>query len=742
MAEQIPDHAASIARENEKLRKINDVLIRRIEHSDDSTGAAYAQFRRAATLEEEVRRRTQELEQALDLLNSSNAQLSDAHRATEAARSNLANAIEAIQEGFAFFDPSDKLIMFNSRFGLHMPDVRRGIKEGLDFVDYVTLVSQSPDLALGDKDTPAAWAERRMARHREDHVIFNARIVGDRWVQVSEHRTPDGGTVIIQTDVTDIMRLERAERDRILDDQSRTIQATLEHLNQGVCIFDAKARLVGWNRRVGDLLSLPARILRIGTTFDTWFESLISGAELVAGPDADDIRTWAHAKMGRGGIEFELQMGTRRTLTVDAQDIPENGFVISVSDVTSERAAVRAIREVNELLEARVAERTLELEDALSEAERANTSKSRFVAAASHDLLQPLSAAKLYLSSIEAADLPAAAETTFEKAGRALASVEHILEALLDISKLDSGKASLQFAPIRLETILRQLHDEFTPVARQKGLELRVVTTRAVVVSDPTYLRRILQNLISNAIRYTTSGKVVVGTRRRGASVRVEVWDSGPGIPESERDAIFNEFRRIETAASAAEGMGLGLAIVDRACALLNHPLELVSAMGRGTGFLITMPRARSDAHSAPQPHDRPSVDRSDLSNFIILLIENDKEVRDALAVALERRWGAGVITAAGTNEAIAAIDEIGLPPDAVFADYQLDNGDTGLRAVEEIRERHGPVPACIISADRTSELVNACQQMRLDLFHKPVEFAEISEFLFAVARGEVKAAP
>lgn len=732
MLNDLIDSTESLERQNEKLRKINDVLMRRIERSTEISGTAYAQFQRAATLEEEVRRRTRELEKALDLLNLSNAQLAQANKETEAARSNLTNAIEAIQEGFAFFDPMDRLVMCNSRFGLHLPDVRDAIEPGLSFTEYVKLVSESPNLTLPEGVGRRQYLERRLARHKEEHVIFNVRIVGRRWVQVSEHRTPDGGTVILQTDVTDIMRLERQENERILDDKARTIQATLEHLDQGVCIFDNQARLVGWNQHVGMLLSLPAHLFRIGTRFNTLIERFPQRENFSDGVTVEKIESWVAREKKRPNFKFEIAIGKSRTLAVDARVLPDNGFVISFSDVSAERAAVKAIREANELLEARVAQRTLELEDALAEAERANTSKSRFVAAASHDLLQPLSAAKLYLSSVASGELDSATAEVILKTRSALIGVEKILEALLDISKLDSGKAAIHVAPIRIDPVLHQLRDELMPKARKKGLDLRVVPTNSVVLSDATYLRRILQNLMSNAVRYTESGKVLVGARKHGASVRLEVWDTGPGIPEQEQDSIFREFRRLDAAASAAEGMGLGLAIVERACALLNHPLELHSAVGRGTGFIVTFPLARQEL-TAPRTSKRNlRTTHRDLSDLIVLLIENDGDVRNAMAVALEKRWGAGVLTASSTAEAMRALTELGVPPDVIVADYQLDGDDTGLVAIAEVKKIYGDVPACIISADRSPALASACAEADHMLLHKPVDFAILGEFLSA----------
>ena len=732
---------ADLQREIEKLRKINDVLIQRIERSNEATGAAYTQFQRAATLEEEVRRRTLDLEKALDLLNTSNAQLALAHEETATAQKNLTNAIETIQEGFGFFDPQDRLVMCNSRFARYLPDVHSAIHPDLTLAEYVNLVSQSAYLELPQGTSPDDWARDRLSRHHKEHVFFNVRLVGNHWMQISEHRTPDGSTVILQTDVTDIMRLERQERDRILDDQARLKQATLEHLNQGVCIFDSQARLVGWNRRVVSLLSLPAQILRTGTRFETLSERLLRNATLTAGATDVEIARWVTRKGPRPDLGFELQIGSARTLDVHGQEMPDNGFVISFSDVTTERAAVRAIREANEQLEARVNERTLELADALAEAERANTSKSRFVAAASHDLLQPLSAAKLYLSSVAHTPTDPQTSAVIGKTSRALASVEHILEALLDISKLDSGRAALHVSPIRLDGVMRQLRDELAPLAAGKGLEFRMVESPALITSDATYLRRILQNLLTNAIRYTERGKVLFGARRVGKSIRVEVWDTGPGIPEAEQDEIFREFRRLNSAASAAEGMGLGLAIVERACALLSHPLELRSEIGRGTGFLVTLPLANSET-GAKTAGDTPVLKRVDLSGMLVLLIENEASVREAMTMVLENRWDISVAEASDLDGANAVVQDLGVTPDAIIADYQLDHGRTGLEAIAELQSKFGPVPACLISANRSSELVAEAGDARVPLLHKPVDFDRLADFLAGVANAPPAGSP
>lgn len=718
-------------RQNAKLLKITQALMRRVEQHSADSGVAYAQFERAAMLDEEVRNRTRDLEHALDLLNESNSRLAQANAETEAARADLANAIETLQEGFALFNAEDVLVMCNSRFGKHMQDVHHLFRPGLAFADYVRLVSRSPHLSLPEDQTPRQWAEQRMSRHKDDHVVFNARVAGSRWLQVSEHRTGDGGTVVVQTDVTDMVRLERQERERLLDDQARLIRATLEHLSQGVCIFDQRNRLVGWNHRAGELLSVPLSRFRIGRSLFSLLESFDAHVGYVDPATPTTIEAWVNRRTRRTALDFEIRIGTDRTLVAFAQRMPDAGFVISFTDVSAERAAMRAISEVNETLERRVMERTLELEDALAEAERANASKSRFVAAASHDLLQPLSAAKLYVASLESALDDPELQQRLGKAANALVSVEHILEALLDISKLDSGKAAVHLSEVPLGRMLEQLCDEFSGLAGEKGLKLRVVPTGAAVLSDATFLRRILQNLISNAIRYTEAGTVLVGARRCRDKLRVEVWDTGPGIPASQQEAVFAEFHRLEATASPANGMGLGLAIVERACRLLNHPLNLESCPGRGTRFSVELPRVRGQAAETGRVA-APSVG-GPLPHCIVLVLENDDELRNALVLILES-WGLDVFACAGLPEAMSLLEEVDIAPDAILADYQLDGGILGTEAIDRIRRAHGPIPSCVITANRGGAPRRASVRVGAQLIYKPVDPSELRAFLAGCA--------
>jgi CheY-like chemotaxis protein/anti-sigma regulatory factor (Ser/Thr protein kinase) len=368
-------------------------------------------------------------------------------------------------------------------------------------------------------------------------------------------------------------------------------------------------------------------------------------------------------------------------------------------------------------------------------AERANASKSRFVAAASHDLLQPLSAAKLFLASVESTSLSDEQAATIRRVRSAFDGVESILGALLDISRLDSGNATISLTTIPLGSLLRRLGHEFREIARQKGLDLRLVPTSAVVRSDASYLRRIVQTLLANAVRYTRSGKVLLGARRVGGAVRIEVWDTGPGIPESARELVFREFQRLGAAQRSDEGMGLGLAIVERACALLGHRLELISEPGRGAGFRVTVPCAEGP-HAAP---DDEALARDAAPGWpmglVALVIENDDAVRLAMSTLLET-WGVGVLDVANRDGARALLEDIGIAPDVILADFHLGDQATGIDAVELIRSLHGPIPAFLVTADRSPVLAATCAAAGIPILSKPVEPARLRALLAGIRPG------
>ena len=724
--------ADSLERQNEKLHLIARSLMRRVEQKNEDTNLAYQQFERAALLETQVQERTRDLERTLDLLQESNARLEVANLETEAARVTLTDALETINDGFALFDTDDRLVLFNSRFCRGMDDITASLKEGLSFVDYVTLISRSDYLFIPEEDTRENWARQRVARHGDDHGVFNVELHDSRWLQVSEHRTSRGGTVILQTDVTDIIQLERQERDRMRDRQALMLQATLDHLNQGVCIFDSNLVLVGWNKRMDGLLAMPSSRSMPDLSFEVLLDRLGENLVFHGEDNRARLRRWARSTERREPLAFEIDRSDHSIYSVFAREMPDRGFVISFTNVTAEREAAQTLSEMNELLERRVSDRTEELAIALSEAERANASKSRFVAAASHDLLQPLSAAKLFVSSL--ADRAADDETQLvvRKTEAALQGAEQIIGALLDISKLDAGKAVFRVQPMRLSDVLSPLQNELAPVAAAKGIDLRVVNCALTVRSDPGYLRRIVQNLLTNAIRYTDQGRVLLGVRRAGSFARIEVWDTGRGIAADNQQAVFQEFNRLD-ASNANTGLGLGLAIVERACRGLGHRLDLCSEPGVGSRFSLDVPIHSAHPLEAGGDIASPRPENEHLNGLLMMLVESDETVAGTLSTMIED-LGAEVIHAHDAEEALTLLHEIQLLPDAFLLSFQLGPVSTGIDLHGQIHKIYGPVTAAILAIDPTPELRATCEQTKLPILSKPIDKEQLRHFLIHCA--------
>ena len=305
--------------------------------------------------------------------------------------------------------------------------------------------------------------------------------------------------------------------------------------------------------------------------------------------------------------------------------------------------------------------------------------------------------------------------------------MEEILGALLDISRLDAGATRPEFSDVALAEVFRQLEIEFAPMARVKGLKLSFAPTTLAVRSDRRLLRRLLQNLVSNAIKYTPKGRVLVGARRRGEQARIEVWDTGLGIPESKRTRVFDEFHRLDQGAKIARGLGLGLSIVQRLAKVLGHAIELRSEPGRGSVFSVAAPLRRSAPSSAAEPAAaEPVAARDPLNGLRVLAIDNEPRVLEGMR-ALLGRWGCEVATAGGVADALARLDP---PPDVMIADYHLDDGD-GLAAIAAVRARLGSsIPAVLATADRSVEVRDACAAADVALLNKPIKPAPLRALL------------
>ena len=367
--------------------------------------------------------------------------------------------------------------------------------------------------------------------------------------------------------------------------------------------------------------------------------------------------------------------------------MPDGGLVTTFTDITPSVKAAEALERANANLERRVRERTTELtrlntelERAKAEADDANVSKTRFIAAASHDILQPLNAARLYVSTLIERERPGEDGDLVQNIDASLDAVEEIFGLLLDISRLDTGAMKPELADFRLDELLQRLEVEFAPLAREKGLDLVVMPCSLGVRSDRRLLGRLLQNLVSNAIKYTPEGRVLVGCRRRGKHLRIDVCDTGIGIPQSKRHAIFKEFHRLDQGARVARGVGLGLSIVERIARILDCEVLLESKLGRGSRFSLEVPRSMAVA-AAPVAHIA-RIDVGRLAGTVVLCIDNDRAILDGME-ALLGGWGCGVLKAADLADALAVMDAAATEPDGLLVDYHLDGGN-GLAAITE----------------------------------------------------------
>lgn len=453
-------------------------------------------------------------------------------------------------------------------------------------------------------------------------------------------------------------------------------------------------------------------------------ELFVGGAEELL-----SIRDALQARGGLYGYETELRRrdGSRITVIMNLLLKPDEPGVFEgfVADITERKLAQLRLQQLNDELELRVAARTEELREARDAAQEANHSKDRFLAAASHDLLQPLNAARLLIATLAERALPSAERQLVERTQQALDGAEELLGDLLDISRLDQAAVRADPADHDLADLFAPLASEFQPVAEAAGLRLRTRLPKLAVRTDLHLASRILRNLLSNACRYTGQGGVLLAARQRGERVRIEVWDSGRGIPEEQLEAIFQEFSQLEP----GRGVGLGLAIVERIAQLLDSPVQVRSRLGRGSCFAFELPLAPMPRRAVAKA---PQVQLGDpLPGHRLLVVDNEQSILDSMA-ALLGQWGCEVLTARDLNQALAVLD--GKAPDVLLIDYHLDNGVIGCEVVEALRARFDPqLPVVMITADRSEQCQSAAQRKAIPLLNKPLKPGKLRAVLSQV---------
>jgi signal transduction histidine kinase len=526
---------------------------------------------------------------------------------------------------------------------------------------------------------------------------------------------------------------------KLLDDANAAIQynreilqTALDHVRQGIAVFDKELQLICWNRQFGEILDLPPSLIRVGIGLADMLR--FNGTRGDVPPaDVDEFVRMQIERYVSGNEPFLERFAQGLVIEVRANRMPDGGIVTTYTDITASVEAAEALERSNETLERRVHERTEELtrlnaalELAKGEADAANISKTKFLAAASHDILQPLNAARLYVT------------TLIERGGRedrrlvdnidaSLEAVEEIFGAMLDMSRLDTGALRPEFASFRIDELMRQIELEFAPLASAKGLDLTFMSCSLVVRSDRRLLRRLIQNLVSNAIKYTPEGRVLVGCRRRGDHLRIDVYDTGVGIPQSRWRDIFVEFHRLDQGAKIARGLGLGLSIVERLARVLDCTIGLDSEAGRGSRFTVTVQLSNATPVELPAREDT-RIDPSQLVGITALCIDNEPSVLDGMETLL-RSWSCEVIKAPDLETALAVIGESPLMPNGLLVDYHLDQGN-GIEAITELRHRFGDLPAILITADRSPTVREQARNQGIQLLHKPIKPAALRALL------------
>lgn len=835
------DGLARLREENRKLRRINEALIERVESSSVQRGASYAAFQHSVELAEQVRERTDELNQAMARLQAGNRLISEARARAETAHHHLIDAIESVSDAFVLFDKAYRIVLFNSRYRALWDGVAGTVGEGMT-LDEVRHRAVSGGLVLEEQ----AGADGRAVYRLHD----------DRWVQVSERPTREGGLVILYTDITELKQVERLRREQALAQKTRLLQRTVDSLSQGVAVVNAEGELELWNGRFQELVGLPSissgaafadvmaeselarmspagarqrssqvytseECLADGRVLDVCMHAMPNGGYVNTYTDITERYQYAEtlleserwvrlitdhvpamiAYVGRDlrymftnkvydewycwprgsvlghslrqvhseaqfsrldpyihrafageSVTFEFaevnRLGQERYML--RSYVPNigaagevTGIFVLVRDITERRRSAEALHQAYQNLEERVRTRTGELtrlntqlrqeiserveaearlREAKREADQANLSKTKFLAAVSHDLLQPLNAARLFTGALMEQDADAGSTMLVRRVSQSLEDVEGLLGTLVDISKLDAGVIKPDISAFTLGDMLDNLAGEYRQMARSEGLALHFVPSSVVVRSDAQLLARILRNFLSNAIRYTASGRILLGCRRHRHGVSIEVWDSGLGIPADKLQEIFQEFKRIHLPAGSSKdrGLGLGLAIVDKIARMLGHRISVRSEPGRGSVFSVEVPYGRLSGPVKREPVLPVGIGQR-LQGARVWVLDNDAAICAGMRTLLEG-WGCQVVTALSEHDLASQVDNFHAPADLLIADYHLDNDENGVDAAGRINARRGqPLPVLMITANYSKELKLGMRDLGYMLMHKPV---------------------
>ncbi|PWF23300.1 PAS domain-containing hybrid sensor histidine kinase/response regulator [Corticimicrobacter populi] len=505
--------------------------------------------------------------------------------------------------------------------------------------------------------------------------------------------------------------------------------ATLENIDQGVSVVDSEMRLMAWNQRYQQLFNYPAGMLYVGRSVADLIRYNVTSGKIGEGrPDLDmeqEVnKRIAFMQAGSPHI-YQRTLKSGQVIELRGRPLPGGGYVTSYSDVTDYKRVERELRDINETLEQRVAERT-------REAEQAHESRSRFLTAVSHDVLQPINAARLFASAMRESQEAEELRHLAERVDTSLRAAEELLDGLLDVSRLDAGALRPELSEFDVSAMLRQLADQYVPMATGRGLRIRIHARPTFVRSDRRLLRRVLQNFLANALRYTRTGRIILSARRRGDQIVLQVWDTGPGIPAHHLRQIYEEFHRFEQPFDwDGRGLGLGLSICQRISLLLDHALGARSVVGKGSMFSITVPAVAAPAEAPTADAQRPILPAdASLHGLRVLCLDNDPDILAGMR-ALLGRWQIEPICATTIDEALELMQEC---PDVLLVDYHLHDRLDGLDSLDALTARCPGIEGALLTADGSAEVKQAARARGYRVLTKPVKPASLRAFLSAQA--------
>ena len=532
------------------------------------------------------------------------------------------------------------------------------------------------------------------------------------------------------------------EANKLFQFNRELLQAGVENIEQGISVIDADMRLVAWNKRYVELLDYPENFVTAGKPIADLIRYNAERGVIITNKSSEENsknagdfinRRIAHMRQGNSH-HFQREMPSGIVLEIRGQAMPGGGFVSTFSDITAHIEAAKALQQANENLEQRVIERTHELSKAKAEAEAANTSKTKFLAAASHDLMQPFNAMSLFTNMLNKKVQHTELAELATNIQNSLSAAEILLSDLVEISRLDNSSQKIDQHCFLIDDLLMPLSKEFTLLAQQADLNFSYVKSSCVVETDQRLLRRVVQNFLSNAINYCPQphrqGKILLGVKHQQNNCIIEVWDNGPGIPKNKQTTIFKEFERLNPN-QAASGLGLGLAISERIAKLLGCTISVKSTLGKGTCFSITL--SRSHTKLVNKPIVTSAIQPSTINEFIdlaIVLIDNESLMLKAMQTQLEE-WGCNVLAVkdeANLHDALAIQNFV---PAMIISDYHLDDDKNGVDLVLQNTEQYTwQAPVIICSADPSEQVREHTSNAKFYFMRKPIKALALKKLM------------